>query len=271
MNHYTYMLVDPFSEMRYVGVRSCKCAIENDSYKGSSSIMTKEEKERCVKLILGVFSTRQDAMIGEIRLHSKLQVLKNTSYWNKAAATSTGHTTLGRSLTVKERQHLSNKMKGRKFTARHKAKLSISQQIRYNEGRGSLLKYFPKGEEHPSRHFKSIYKWKTVYGKVFIGTNLEFRDNISPSATIQSITRVIKGERAQHNGWYIVENMSSNCCTSFCVYTTKFNWVKTDGSTFLGTTTELNDTFVHKPGVGSFNKVASGKRLSAFCWSLKDK
>lgn len=40
-NHYTYKITNVITNEYYVGVRSCKCKIEEDKYMGSSSIWTK--------------------------------------------------------------------------------------------------------------------------------------------------------------------------------------------------------------------------------------
>ena len=39
--HYVYVLISNVEEKFYIGARSCSCEIDEDSYMGSSSVMTK--------------------------------------------------------------------------------------------------------------------------------------------------------------------------------------------------------------------------------------
>lgn len=70
--HYTYKIINKVTNEFYIGVRSCSCPIENDSYMGSSSIWTKSyiktHRDYLDKIILSVFCTRQEANIEEVKL-----------------------------------------------------------------------------------------------------------------------------------------------------------------------------------------------------------
>ena len=59
MYHYNYKITNISTGEFYIGVRSCKCSIEEDSYMGSSSIWNKiyvkEHKDKLKKEILEVF------------------------------------------------------------------------------------------------------------------------------------------------------------------------------------------------------------------------
>lgn len=72
MYHYNYKITNISTGEFYIGVRSCKCNIEEDSYMGSSSIWNKiyikEHKDNLKKEILEVFPTRKLANGGEIKL-----------------------------------------------------------------------------------------------------------------------------------------------------------------------------------------------------------
>lgn len=72
MNHYNYKITNSETGEFYVGVRSCKCPIELDSYMGSSSVWNKiyikEHKNVLKKEILETFETRKLANGGEIKL-----------------------------------------------------------------------------------------------------------------------------------------------------------------------------------------------------------
>lgn len=89
MNHYTYLLSSTTQEKYYIGVRSCKCEIVDDQYKGSSKAMTKADRDTCVKTILKTFATRKEALAHEIELHKLYNVKDNPLYWNLANQTDT--------------------------------------------------------------------------------------------------------------------------------------------------------------------------------------
>ena len=71
MNHYNYKITNQKTGEFYIGVRSCKCPIEEDPYMGSSSIWNKiyikEHKDDLVKEILETFETRKLANGGEVK------------------------------------------------------------------------------------------------------------------------------------------------------------------------------------------------------------
>lgn len=71
MNHYNYKITNRKTNEFYIGVRSCKCPIEEDPYMGSSSIWNKiyvkEHKDDLVKEILETFETRKLANGGEVK------------------------------------------------------------------------------------------------------------------------------------------------------------------------------------------------------------
>ena len=77
MNHYNYKITNLRTGEFYVGVRSCKCKIEDDKYMGSSSIWTKiyikEHREELKKEIIEVFETRKQANDGEVRLLKSIE------------------------------------------------------------------------------------------------------------------------------------------------------------------------------------------------------
>lgn len=112
MNHYTYEIKFE-NNMKYIGVRSCKCSIEDDSYTGSSKLIPNELYATCVKTILGTFSTRVEAQQDEIDRHAQLDVARNPGYYNGVNATSIGFSPVG--LTKKHSENV--KIRAEKFRA----------------------------------------------------------------------------------------------------------------------------------------------------------
>ena len=260
MNHYTYMLVDPISEMKYVGVRSCKTDIEDDPYKGSSSTMSREEKNRYVKLILGRFNTREEANLHEIELHTLLNVVSNKSYWNIVHAEAPPRWTGG----YRKLPKISTGKKDIPLTDAHREALKVAQQKRWSEGRGPAFKY---GEDHAARRYKSTYKFKNLDGQEFVGTNLDFKAFMK-ARHVQTITKIVTGDHAQYKGWYIVENLTTGCKTTDSKYVDKYLW-KNDEKTFIGTGYQFAVEF--NIPLGDANKVLRGERSNTKGWKILSK
>lgn len=72
INHYVYLLESKITTKYYIGVRSCKCKVWDDTYVGSSKVMNKEDKLLCNKIVLKRFNSRKEAVAYEIKLHDKL-------------------------------------------------------------------------------------------------------------------------------------------------------------------------------------------------------
>ena len=104
-NHYVYMLISLVEDKYYIGARSCTCDVDEDTYMGSSRVMTKENKENCDKLVLKEFATREEAIAYEIELHNQFDVSNNPKFWNVAKQTSTGFDTTGRVMSEEERKN----------------------------------------------------------------------------------------------------------------------------------------------------------------------
>lgn len=113
MNHYTYKITFE-NGMKYIGVRSCKCEINEDTYLGSSKVIPSELYSTCVKEILGVFSTRVEAIANEIKLHGELDIALNPEYYNQVKQSAKLFDQQG---TTKETHNhireMANKLKGR--------------------------------------------------------------------------------------------------------------------------------------------------------------
>lgn len=86
MNHYVYVITYNTGK-KYIGVRTCKCTIEEDPYMGSAFHLP-ANVIGC-KEIISTHSTREEAMQEEIRLHALYDVKNNDEYYNQCNATST--------------------------------------------------------------------------------------------------------------------------------------------------------------------------------------
>lgn len=86
-NHYVYQITYNTGK-KYIGVRSCTCNIEEDTYMGSAFNLPKEAVIGC-KEVLSTHLTREEAMQEEIRLHALYDVKDNDDFYNQCNATST--------------------------------------------------------------------------------------------------------------------------------------------------------------------------------------
>ena len=86
--NYVYEILYPNGK-KYIGVRSCDCEIEEDTYLGSAFHIPNEMKKQGLKTILSIHKTRENAMKEEIRLHALYNVKDNENYYNQCNSTST--------------------------------------------------------------------------------------------------------------------------------------------------------------------------------------
>ena len=118
--------------MKYLGVRSCKCPVDEDVYTGSSKLIPPELYATCKKTILATFNTRIEAQEDEIQRHALLDVARNPEYYNGTNAKSTGFSPVGltkeRSEKVKARAEKFRAYRGENRTeAQKKADKALSK------------------------------------------------------------------------------------------------------------------------------------------------
>lgn len=131
MNHYTYKIKFE-NGMKYLGVRSCRCPIEEDVYTGSSKLIPPELYATCEKTRLATFATRIKAQEDEIKRHAELDVARNPEYYNGVNATSIGFSPIGltkeRSEKVKLRAEKFRSYRGSNRTeAQKQADIALSK------------------------------------------------------------------------------------------------------------------------------------------------
>ena len=100
MNNYVYLITNITNDIKYIGVRSCRCdPIDDINYWSSSKYVKEAITEHGInnftKSIIVVFDTREEAVNEEIRLHKLYDVAINENYYNKAIQTSTSFDTSG--------------------------------------------------------------------------------------------------------------------------------------------------------------------------------
>jgi hypothetical protein len=166
MNFYVYYSYEPWGR-GYIGRRQCKCDPTLDTnYVGS--FRDKTFSPSC-KIILGGFSTLEEAVRAEISLHDFFEVDANPHFANKAKQTSEGfsyarsgseavlygatgqlHPCWGRSRTQEERDRISRSKRGKKRPdiVGDNNPLRNPETIKKISGRNAVF-YGVKGEDHP--------------------------------------------------------------------------------------------------------------------------
>ena len=272
MNHYTYVVFDPSSDMKYIGVRSCECPVDEDPYMGSSYAMTNEDRARCDKLVLSIFPTREEALAEEIRLHAVHEVHKNPEFWNMVKQTSTKFVSnrKGHKLTEEHKRKCSEALTGRKmkpFTEEHRQKLAKAKLgTKASRETRAKLSEMRKGTGNSRYKHSSVYEWVNNNGEAFKGTPLEL---IEVHAVNNShIYGVLKGKRNYVNGWRIVKNITSGCATTDRLYIDSYTWVHVDGREFCGRIEEFRD-FLGVANMSNIKKLVRKDIGSSKGWSIK--
>lgn len=271
MYHYVYVLLDTESEMKYIGVRSCACPIEDDLYMGSSTVMTREDKLRCDKLVLKEFDTRSEAIEYERFAQMSVDVINREDYWNKAIQTSTKFISnrKGCKLTEEHKRKCSEALKGKKlpsFTEEHKRKLSEARTG--TKASAELRKKFSdtrKGEDNSNFKHKTVYEWYKD-NEYFVGTvgQLALRDNIKDKSALY---RAIKGKSLTGNGWLIVQNVDTSCSTTGVEYIVKYKWQHTDGRLVVKNCYEMAH-FLEEKFENNVKKIIRGAQKSINGWKI---
>lgn len=271
MYHYTYLLLDPESEMKYIGMRSSKCKPEEDTYMGSAYAMTIHDKRRCDKLVLEEFDTREEALHHEMKLHNQFEVHTNPEFWNLSKQTSTKFISnrKGCKLTEEHKLKCSSALKGRKmpeFTEDHKRKISVSRigtkasaetKKKFSESR--------QGENNSNFKHKTIYKWYKD-NEYFVGTvgQLALKDAIKDKSALYC---AVKGKTITGNGWLIVQNVDTRCSTTGVEYIVKYEWQHIDGRLVVKNCYEMAK-FLEEKFENSVKKVIRGAQKSIKGWKI---
>lgn len=210
MYHYTYILLDPESEMKYIGMRSSKCKPEEDTYMGSSYAMTIHDKRRCDKLVLEEFDTREEALQHEIKLHNQFEVHINPEFWNLSKQTSTKFISnrKGCKLTEKHKRKCSEALKGRKmpeFTEEHKRKIAEARTgTKASAELRKKLSDMRKGEGNSNYKHSTVYRWEHKDGRIVECKIMELKTLGLVPQTSSDAYGVVKGTRNFVSGWKLL-------------------------------------------------------------------
>lgn len=134
INHYVYKIENVETSEYYIGVRSCQCEIEEDSYMGSSTVWNREylytNKTVLIKHILDVLDNRPLANIVEAETLAQCygdKLCINVDFSAKGSP-------LGRKLSQETRDKQGRWQKGVAKSDQVRAKLSEAHKKKYQEG-----------------------------------------------------------------------------------------------------------------------------------------
>ena len=120
MNHYLYLITNNINGKKYIGKRSTKKEIEQDSYMGSGTALKcalkKHGRENFTKEILGVCDSAEEAFEVE-RILVCQDVVDSDEFYNMILG--------GKGFSIDGKPNL-----GRKFSDEHKRKISMGNKDR---------------------------------------------------------------------------------------------------------------------------------------------
>ena len=100
MHHYVYYSYEEWGR-GYIGVRSCSCTPDKDSYLGSYRDKTFKPNQ---KIVLMEFESRKEAEQAEMSLHEFFSVVKNPHFANQVKNTLNGFSRAGAKNSFEHRQ-----------------------------------------------------------------------------------------------------------------------------------------------------------------------
>lgn len=128
MHHYTYLITYTDGK-KYIGVRSCKCSVEDDiAYIGSSRHTPNHLFQS--KQVLRQFATRNQAVAHEVELHDQYQVATSTEFYNRSRQTTTKFDTSGVKLdrSIEHNDKIRRALTGRKRSPEECARISAGKK-----------------------------------------------------------------------------------------------------------------------------------------------
>ena len=143
MNHYVYEITNLANGKKYIGKRSCKCSIEDDTYMGSGYLIkraiTKYGIENFKKEILEVCENEEDAYTLEKQYIKSVKAWDNDEYYNidgggRGVGCGESHPMYQKNVWSlmknpdKAKKKISQSMKGRKQSKEHIAKKARSSR-----------------------------------------------------------------------------------------------------------------------------------------------
>ena len=224
MNHYTYLITYTDGK-QYLGVRSCKCAIEDDTAYIGSSRHTPNHLFAS-KQVLQSFPIREAAVAHEVQLHAQYAVAASPVFYNRSRQTSTKFDTSGTKLdrSSEHNEKIRQALTGRKRSPEECARISAgkkgvprsvphSAETRKKIGQAHLGKTSPmKGKQHSLASHLKAYASRTQYAGAYnwihedgsreqatcIEMGKKYGAGVKPTGRFRNL---LKGIAQSYRGW----------------------------------------------------------------------
>jgi len=214
MNHYIYRITNKIQNKHYYGCRSSEIEPKLDlgiKYFSSSRDVDFLLGQKANNLdykykVIKIFSSREEALELEIKLHKKFNVGKNESFYNKAKQTSTGFDTCGIVRTNEQKIKASLLRNGKQFGG----------VIKHSEESKKKISESNKGKTHSEETKKKMSESRKGEKNGFQGKkhSIETRQKISESGKDRIVKPISDETRAKlsaaHSGKILSEQHKIN-------------------------------------------------------------
>lgn len=227
--NYNYKITNIKTGEFYIGVRSCDCEIELDSYMGSSSIWTKlyikENKDFLKKEIVATFNTRKEANKGEVILLQKYKDnplcincyfdytpdvtgTKQTPEWiEKRKMFGEKNGMFGKHHTEETKKKISNKLKGRKLSEETKKKIGDIH-------RGKIVSQETREKQSKARRFVRRIE-NIITGEIVYMTLQDFCE-LHPEVKVDAMKKACNKGNICHKTYKITNICEASTSDSSC-------------------------------------------------------
>jgi len=158
-HHYTYIITNQETGMKYFGVRSCNCIPDEDIYMGSSKSLRADMDELGIdkfsKVIHGNWDSREKANMVEENYLKDINAKNNPGYYNKANSHRDMYFDYD-SLSDEEKEAMTAKLLESTGTKEAKAKMSIGLKKTWSEQKDKMVAKIHHADRDYSNHMQSL-------------------------------------------------------------------------------------------------------------------
>lgn len=157
--HYTYIIINQETGMKYFGVRSCNCTPDTDIYMGSSKYLKADINELGIdkfkKEIHGHWETREIANSVEEAYLKEMDAKRNPEYYNKANSHKDMYFDYD-SLSAEEKEAVTVRLLSATGTEEAKAKMREGLKKTWSEHKDKMVAKIHHKDRDYSNHMQSL-------------------------------------------------------------------------------------------------------------------
>ncbi len=230
--------------MQYIGVRSCNCKIQDDTYMGSAFHIPDNINITGKKEILSIHKSRDKAVLEEIRLHKLYNVKDNPAYYNQCNSNSVNF-----HCSVEGQRRSAETRRGRTKSSHIYIKNQIKSREQYNKYKQWTTKQLEGHTKQGITKKQNILDGNDATG--FTGKNrtkAQLAGSIIQSNKIRGIKNPLKGHpgtsSTSFTPWYYI---SPDGIRTEVFNQTKKEYAETSEFTLRQITHRFNHKNEHKP------------------------